>query len=60
MSENEVQKRVDQYRICQTRGHEPSNIRLACNPPLDVCKHCGAHFRYESTLIERHIPEELH
>lgn len=54
MEEND---RYKEYLICKERGHTPSGYTLACNPPLNVCKFCGAQYRYENKLLELNIPE---
>jgi len=50
--------RREQYEICQQRGHEPSWLTLTCDPPLQVCRFCGTHYRWEKTLIESNVPPE--
>lgn len=46
------------YKICQERGHQPSDHILTSNPPQSQCKFCGTTYRYESVLIEYRIPKE--
>lgn len=45
-------ERLAAYRECQKRGHTPSGLTLASNPPWSVCKFCGTNFRYEQVLVE--------
>lgn len=50
-------QRLEQYRICQKRGHAPSGTVLASNPPWQVCEFCGTHYRWsEPKLIESNVP----
>jgi len=46
------------YEVCRERGHTPSGQVLTSNPPWNVCKFCGTHFRYEQRLIESNTPED--
>jgi len=51
-------ERLEAYKICKTRGHEPSGIVLTSNPPWQVCKHCETHYQYSKpTLIESNVPK---
>lgn len=54
----EEKLRAQEFAICKKRGHQPSSIMLPSNPPQNICKWCGTHYRYEQTLIERNFPEE--
>lgn len=48
--------RREAYEICVERGHKESGVVLCSNPPWDVCKFCGTHFRFETRLVESNIP----
>ena len=50
--------RHEQYQICKQRGHQPEARILASDPPWNVCKHCGTHYRTETKVIERNVPVE--
>jgi hypothetical protein len=50
--------RREEYEICRVRGHEPSGIQLGSNPPMNVCRHCGAGYRYARTLVETNVPPD--
>lgn len=53
-----MNKRYEQYLICQQRNHEASGLTLTSNPPWAVCAHCGTHFRYEQMCVEANVPSE--
>jgi hypothetical protein len=54
-----AEERLRAYRICQERGHTPSNLVLQCNPPLNVCKFCGTNYRFTAPeLVETNPPTE--
>ena len=55
VGESERDPRAE-YDICASRGHEPSGLTLTSNPPWQVCKHCGTHYRYETRLVEQNTP----
>lgn len=50
-------ERLEQYKICQERGHKPSDTVLASYPPQNVCKFCQTWFWFETVLHERNVPE---
>lgn len=50
-------ERLEAYKICKIRNHEPSGMQLCSNPPWDICKHCGTGFRYETVLREYNVPK---
>lgn len=46
------------YEICKERGHAPSDKVLASNPPWNVCKYCGTHYRWsEPEMVEANLPK---
>jgi hypothetical protein len=47
-------ERARSYLVCQERGHTPSEVRTASNPPQDICRFCGTYYWYETvrTLYE--------
>lgn len=49
--------RYEEFLICKERGHTASDITLACNPPLSVCRLCGTQYRYDRVLYEQNKPE---
>lgn len=53
-----MDKRHEQYLICTQRGHESSELTLTSDPPWEVCRHCGTHFRYEQMIVEANVPSE--
>ena len=50
--------RYEHYVVCKERGHEESGVILASNPPWDVCRYCGTHYRTEMTIVENNVPNE--
>lgn len=50
---------AEAYAVCKKRGHQPSDVRLMSNPPQDICRFCGVHYRFESVLIETNLPTVL-
>ena len=56
MSKLNDDERAVQYAECIRRGHQTSNRVLTSNPPWQVCRFCGTHFRYEQRLIEQNEP----
>lgn len=55
---NNTAQRLDEYRICQKRGHQPDSIILTSNPPKNVCKWCGTHYTTKKEVIETNFPVE--
>lgn len=52
-----IEERVRAYEVCKQRGHSPSGIILASNPPWNVCEFCGVNYRWrEPELIEANVP----
>jgi len=54
------EKRLNEYRICQVRGHSPMDHSYRQGDKITyVCKYCGTHYRVEhtETLIEENKPE---
>lgn len=51
--------RYEEYRICQERGHQPSDVQTASVSPQDICQWCGTHYWTEtsSVLKEVMVPE---
>lgn len=50
--------KVEAYKICKERGHEPTDHVLTSNPPMSQCKFCGTIYRYDFELIEFRVPTE--
>ena len=44
------------YEVCKARGHTSNGLTLTSNPPWEVCKYCGTHYRLEIMQIERNVP----
>ena len=51
------QQRAEEYAICQRRGHSPAPTILTVLPPMNVCKYCGTHYRFEEAQVEQNVPE---
>ncbi len=50
-------KMYDEYKICQTRGHQKSGrIGMTDGSTWEVCRHCGTSFRYVTVIKEINIP----
>jgi len=57
-------ERKKQYAICKERGHVPAAIQTQyaiyfdpSQPQSQVCKYCGCHFRFVTTLEETNVPK---
>lgn len=46
-------ERAKQYLICQQRGHKPSSIMTASNPPQNICSFCGTYY-WTTTVTTLH------
>lgn len=47
----------EQYEICKERGeHLASDFMLMSNPPWQVCRMCGTHYRFDLVLVESNVP----
>lgn len=47
------QYRVEQYKICQVRGHKADNF-ITTNVTVGVCKYCDTHFWQQQ--LETNVP----
>ena len=57
MADRVLPSRLEIYRICQERGHDPSGALLMSNPPMYRCKWCGTNYRWtEPELVEAGQP----
>lgn len=54
----DLKQRIEEYKICQQRGHTPTDRPNDLFPGLQLCRHCGTSYKIVETYEEYGTPAQ--